>query len=156
MKLKQLILAAFVGIQFVSPLLAAEGSDTNRDADIETLKQQIQDLSRKVQSLEQQQALDRQTNSEAAQQQIQDLDQKVRILGRQHELDQESAAAAAKAQPRITIGANGFSLGSADSNFVVAIHGLVQVDSRSFKENDKVPGNDSILLRRARPILPRF
>ena len=36
---------------------------------------------------------------------------------------------------------------------MVALHGVVQVDSRTFQQNDKVPGNDSILLRRARPIL---
>jgi phosphate-selective porin OprO/OprP len=45
------------------------------------------------------------------------------------------------------------SFGSADSNFVVALHGVLQVDSRTFEQNNKVPGNDSILLRRARPIL---
>ncbi|MGA3144403.1 MAG: porin [Verrucomicrobiota bacterium] len=175
MKLNQLILATFAGLQFIFPATAADDTATNATgaaqaeipaytasggatqsveaAEIEALKKEVQELSQKVQTLAHQRDLDQQTNTDTAQQQIQDLDQKVRILERQRELDQESAAALAKTQPRITVGANGFSFGSADSNFVVALHGVVQVDSRTFQQNDKVPGNDSILLRRARPIL---
>jgi len=176
MKLNQLILASFAGLQFILPALAADETATNTTgagpaeipaytavsnpaansaaaAEIDALKKAIQDLGQKVQALEQQRDLEQQSNTTAATEQIQDLDQKVRILGRQRELDQESAAALAKTQPRFTVGANGFSFGSADSNFVVTLHGLVQVDSRTFEQNDKVPGNDSILLRRARPIL---
>jgi phosphate-selective porin OprO/OprP len=175
MKLNQLILAGFAGLQFVFLATAADDTATNSTgaaqaeipaytagggatqsveaAEIEALKKAVQDLSQKVQALEHQRDLDQQTNVAVAADQIQDLNQQVRILGRQRELDQESATAAAKAQPRITVGANGFSFGSADSNFVVALHGVLQVDSRTFEQNDKVPGNDSILLRRARPIL---
>jgi phosphate-selective porin OprO/OprP len=175
MKLNQLILAAFAGMQLVFPAWAADDTATNSTgaaqaeipaytasggatqsveaAEIEALKKTVQELGQKVQALEQQRDLDQQTNTATAGEQTQELDQKVRILARQRELDQESAAAAAKAQPRITAGANGFSFGSADSNFLVTLHGLVQVDSRTFQQNDKVQGNDSILLRRARPIL---
>jgi phosphate-selective porin OprO/OprP len=152
MKLNQLLFAAVGGMLFVFSS-QAQDSDTNRNADLEALKQQIQELSRKVQTLEQQRDLDRQTNGAAAQQQIQDLDQKVRILGRQRELDQESAAAAAKALPKISAGANGFSFSSADTNFSLALHGVLQVDSRSFFANDNIQGNTSFLLRRARPIV---
>jgi phosphate-selective porin OprO/OprP len=175
MKLNQLILATFAGMQLAFPAGAADDTATNsigaaqaeipaytasggatqsvEAAEIEALKKEVQELGQKVQALQQQRDLDQQTNTDAAKEQIQDLDQKVRILERQRELDQESATAVAKARPRIAIGANGFSFGSADSNFVVALHGVVQVDSRTFQQNNKVPGNDSILLRRARPIL---
>jgi phosphate-selective porin OprO/OprP len=175
MKLNQLILATFAGMQLVFPAWAADDTATNSTgaaqaeipayaasggatqaveaAEIEALKKEVQELGQKVQALEHQRDLDQQTNTAAAREQTQELDQKVRILGRQRELDQESAAALAKTQPRITVGANGFSFGSADSNFVVALHGVMQVDSRTFQQNDKVQGNDSILLRRARPIL---
>ena len=176
MKLNLLILATLAGSQFVFPVFATDDTATNsagavpaeipadtaangttassaEAAEIEALKKAVQELGQKVQALEHQRDLDQQTNTATASEQIQDLDQKVRILGRQHELDQESAAAAAKAQPRITVGASGFSFGSTDSNFVVTLHGLVQVDSRTFQQNNKVPGNDSILLRRARPIV---
>ena len=175
MKLNQLILATVAGMQLAFPAWAADDTATNSTgaaqaeipaytasggatqsveaAEIEALKKEVQELSQQVRVLAHQRDLDQQTNAAVAADQIQDLDQKVRILGRQRELDQESATAAAKAQPRIAIGANGFSFGSADSNFVVALHGVLQVDSRTFEQNDKVPGNDSILLRRARPIL---
>jgi phosphate-selective porin OprO/OprP len=155
MKLKQLAITAFAGLQVAIPTFAGDGIATNSTeaAEIEALKKEVQELEQKVSLLEHQRELDQQTNAAASQDQVQDLDQKVRILGRQRELDQEAAAAAAKTQPRLSLGANGFSFGSADSNFVVALHGVLQVDSRTFEKNDKVPGNDSILLRRARPIL---
>jgi phosphate-selective porin OprO/OprP len=176
MKLNQLILVSFAGLQFIFPALAGDETATNsagavppeipatvavssapdssaETAEIEALKKEVQELSQKVSALEQQRELNQPTNATASQEQIEALDQKVRILGRQRELDQETAAAAAKNQPRLSLGANGFSFGSADSNFVVTLHGVLQVDSRTFEQNDKVPGNDSILLRRARPIL---
>ena len=175
MKLNQLILATFAGMQLVFPAGAADDTATNSTgaaqaeipaytagggatqsaeaAEIEALKKEVQELSQQVRALAHQRDLDQQTNTDTTREQIQNLDQQVRILGRQRELDQESAAAAAKAQPRFTAGANGFSFGSADSNFVVALHGVLQVDSRSFFANDNVPGDNSFLLRRARPIL---
>src|SRR5882724_1401558 len=90
-------------------------------------------------------------------QQIQSLDQKVRVLERQKELDTEASDAKAKEAPRITVGNTGLSAGSGDSNFVFQLHGLIQTDNRTFF-NDKdnhgksIQGNDSFLLRRARPI----
>lgn len=55
---------------------------------------------------------------------------------------------------RISAGANGFSWQSADTNFVLKLHGVVQVDSRSFfQDNGYSQGNDGFLLRRARPIM---
>ena len=152
MKLNQLLIAAIVGTQFVFSSLAAEDADTNRNADIETLKQQIQELSRKVQVLEQRRAVDQPTNSGAAQLQIQDLDQKVRILTRQRELDQEAAVAAAKTSPKLTVNSNGFSAMSADSNFVFSLKAVIQVDSRTFFDDSAIKSNDGFLLRRVRPI----
>jgi phosphate-selective porin OprO/OprP len=53
----------------------------------------------------------------------------------------------------ISAGSDGFMFNSGDSNFVIGLHGLLQVDSRTFFSDDKALGNDSFLLRRARPIL---
>lgn len=53
----------------------------------------------------------------------------------------------------VSAGTDGFFFKSGDSNFVLALHGLLQVDSRTFFSDDKAQGNDSFLLRRARPIL---
>ena len=166
MKLNQLILATFAGMQFVFPAGAADDTATNSTgaaqaeipayaasggatqsaeaAEIEALKKEVQELGQKVQALEQQRDLDQQTNTAAAREQIQELDQKVRILGRQRELDQEAAAAAAKAQPRISVGASGFSFSSADSNFVVSPARRDAGGQPHFLANDNVPGNDSI------------
>ena len=85
--------------------------------------------------------------------QVQALDQKVRVLERQRELDQDAAATAANAQPRLTVGANGATFSSADTNFSVSLHGVIQADSRTFPADGGIKGNDSLLLRRARPIL---
>lgn len=90
-------------------------------------------------------------------QQIQSLDQKVRVLERQKELDTEAADAKAKDAPRITVGNAGLSAASGDSNFVFQLHGLIQTDNRTFfndhdNHGKSIQGNDSFLLRRARPI----
>jgi phosphate-selective porin OprO/OprP len=89
---------------------------------------------------------------DALKQQIQALDQKVRILERERENDQDAALTTAKATPKISLGANGFSFSSADSNFVAQLHAVVQVDNRSFFKDNGIRGNDGFLLRRARPI----
>ena len=84
--------------------------------------------------------------------QLAELDQKVRILEREREIDGDAAAAKAATAPKLSLGANGFSFASADSNFVAQLHALVQFDSRSFFNDGGVNGNDGFLIRRARPI----
>ena len=88
----------------------------------------------------------------ALRQQIDALDQKVRVLERKRELDQDTSTEAAKAAPRITIGNNGLNIISGDTNFAFSLHGLLQTDNRSFFQDGGINGNDSFLLRRARPI----
>jgi phosphate-selective porin OprO/OprP len=83
--------------------------------------------------------------------QIDALAQKVQKLESERESDKEAATAKAKETPRIVVGASGVSISSADTNFVFQLHGLVQVDDRTFFK-DHIPGNDSFILRRARPI----
>jgi len=59
-----------------------------------------------------------------------------------------------KPLPQISAGTDGFTFRSADTNFVLAMHGLLQADSRSFfKDNPLTQGDDGFILRRARPIL---
>ena len=89
----------------------------------------------------------------ALKKQLAELDQKVRILEREREIDGDAAAAKAATAPKITLGANGFNLSSADTNCVVQLHGLAQLDSRSFFNDGGLNGNDGFLLRRARPII---
>lgn len=145
--LKPLIVAAAIGTQFSQLGFAADAQAGNSTdaAEIAALKKEIQALEEKVNRLEQRQ-------SQQPSVQVEALDQKVRILERERELDQD-AAAAAKTQPKLSVGANGFSLSSADSNFVAQLHGWVQSDSRTFFQDGGNNGNDGFLLRRARPIL---
>jgi phosphate-selective porin OprO/OprP len=144
----KLLVTVVAGLQFALPLLAADGSTTNdtEAAEIAALQKEVQALEQKVETLEQQPAPGQQTA------QVQDLDQQVRILERERELDQQAATDAAKTQPKLSVGENGFSFISANSNFVATLHGLIQEDSRSFATDGKLVGNDGFLLRRARPI----
>ena len=141
-------------MQLAFTSLATDGiTDTNRDADIEALKQQLLELNQKVQALENQQTADQQAATNAANGQIQELDQKVRILARERELDQDAAAAQARTQPKLSVGSSGFIASSADSNFVFRLNGVLQVDSRTFfNDSANKNANDGFLLRRARPI----
>jgi phosphate-selective porin OprO/OprP len=153
MKLNKLWLATLLGAQLAFTSLAADSTtDTNRDADIDVLKQQINALSQKVEALENQQTANQQAVTNAAIDQIQALDQKVRVLARERELDQDAEAAAAKAAPKLSVGSSGFIASSADSNFVFRLDGVIQVDSRTFFNDTAIKSNDGFLLRRVRPI----
>jgi phosphate-selective porin OprO/OprP len=127
--------------------------------ELEVLKQRIEELDRKVKQLEGQKAEQGQAAAAAQEKELQihELDQKLRILERQRELDQEAAAeaarAAAQSAPVLSVGPNGFSVRSADTNFVFSLHGLLQMDSRIFFANGGILGVDGFILRRARPIL---
>jgi len=166
MKSNQLILASLAGLLFISPAPAAEDAATNsagpaqiapanpaEAAEIEALRQEVRELSQKVQNLEQERQVGQQAASDTNQDQIQALDQKVRILSRERELDQEAALAAAKTQPKLTLNASGFTIASADSNFIAGLHGVIQTDSRSFiNDGGGTLGKNTFLVRRARPI----
>jgi phosphate-selective porin OprO/OprP len=62
-------------------------------------------------------------------------------------------AEAPKPSPSLSLGASGFTMRSADTNFVLRIRGLLQVDSRWYVDDGGIPDNDGFVLRRARPIL---
>ena len=166
-KLKQLIIAAAaVGTQFALPAFAADSAVTGtsgtasteisaapaadnsaQEAEIKTLKEQVEALIQKVNALEQKPA----SADQAAT--ISDLDQKVRILQRQREIDQDAAVAKSATVPKISLGQNGFSFSSADTNFVLQLHAVLQFDSRTYLHDDNAKGVDGFLVRRARPIL---
>ena len=85
---------------------------------------------------------------------VQELDQKIRALERKSELATEDATAKAREAPRVSVGSGGFALSSADTNFVLKIRGVIQMDTRAFfNDNPALTGNDGFLLRRARPII---
>src|SRR6185295_2750065 len=84
---------------------------------------------------------------------LDELDQKIRILDRKTELDKEQAAEKAKAAGQATAGKDGFSLKSADGNFVLKLRGYTQFDGRFFQSDDQRPATDTFTLRRVRPIV---
>jgi phosphate-selective porin OprO/OprP len=162
-KLKQLAIATVAGFQLTLPATAADstntppdngsGSNASQATEIEALKQEIQALAQKVDALEHQQQAPPPAAAVPSSPSVADLDQKVRVLERQREIDQENAATLAKSQPKISMNQNGFSFSTADTNFVANFHGVLQVDSRTYFNNPKLPaGTDGFLLRRARPI----
>jgi phosphate-selective porin OprO/OprP len=120
---KRLLAAAFAATLFVTSAIAADDTTTSTNVDIQTLEKQIQSLDQEVQELKNQ----------------------------QHE-DQQTTARAIKSQAHVSVGADGVNFVSANSNFTASLHGLVQVDSRTFFENGQIPGIDGFLLRRARII----
>lgn len=89
----------------------------------------------------------------ALKEQVQELDQKIRILERQHELEDQAVADKSATLPKISVGANGFTMSSADTNYSISLHGVLQLDTRTFENDDHVPGSTGFILRRARPII---
>ncbi len=152
MKVNKLVLAIALGTQAASHTSLA---DTTTDQ-IEALKQQIEQLTTKVIALEQQSAAAKAQPGPAApaDSRLDELDQQVRVLERKRELDQETAVEKAKQTPRVSFGAGGFAVSSADSNYTFRVRGYVQTDAR-FYPSDQVDSavTDTFLIRRARPII---
>ncbi|MBI3414610.1 MAG: porin [Verrucomicrobia bacterium] len=91
---------------------------------------------------------------QALQRQIEELDQKVKILERKRELDQDATTEKAKSAVTVSAGTSGFSINSADTNFVLKIRGYVQADARFYLNTSPgITSHDTFLLRRVRPIL---
>jgi len=121
------------------------------------LQGQVKELQNKLQSLEAGRVLPEISVPAQEGPTTHELDQKIRIVERKGELAAEAAEAKAearaKALPQLSVGQNGFAFSSADTNFVLKLRGVLQVDSRTFiNDNRLLNGNDSFLLRRARPI----
>jgi len=81
------------------------------------------------------------------------LDQRLRILERKLELAEEAAAEKTKTAAGATAGADGFALKSADGAFQLKLRGLLQTDGRFYSGDQVHPVSDTLVIRRARPIL---
>ena len=115
-------------------------------------KQQVQELEQKVKVLESNKERDEQVSEGKTKQRIEALDQQLKSLERKRELDQETAETKAREAPTVSLASNGLVVRSADSNFLMNVHGYVQADAR-FYFNDRDQANDTFLLRRVRPII---
>jgi phosphate-selective porin OprO/OprP len=143
-------LMVVAGAYLSAPMLQAQ--DANASEIIKQLQKRIEELEQKVQALESAKGTALQTNDEQSRQRIEELDQKVKVLERKRELDQEAATDNAKSLPTVSLGLNGLVVRSADTNFLMNLHGYVQADGR-FYLNEHNPANDTFLLRRVRPII---
>jgi len=130
-----------------------ESAEKAHQAEVQKLQEQIKGLESKVGLLEAGKVVPEIAVTPQDGPTTQELDQKIRVMERNNELAVEAAEAKAKEGPRLTAGANGFALGSADTNFVLKLRGLLQVDSRAFFDDSPyIEGNEGFLIRRARPI----
>jgi len=131
-----------------------QAEDANTVELIKQLQKRIDDLEKKVKTLEQEKGTGAGAPDTQTKQRFEELDQKVKVIEHDREVEAEAAAAIAKEAPKLKVGDEGFSIASADGDFVLQLRGVLQVDSRTFfNESAGIVGNDALLLRRARPIL---
>jgi len=86
-------------------------------------------------------------------QRISALEQQVQGMQTQQTNTQTAVSKITKNSPVFTAGPGGFGFSSPDTNFAIMFHGYIQADSRTFFDDGNIKGNDSLGLRRARPIL---
>lgn len=131
----------------------AQSVEKSKESEVQRLQQRIDQLENKLKSFESGQVLPQIVVEPEGKPTVEELNQKIRNVERNSELAAEAAKAKAKETPRLQIGSTGFTLSSADTNFVFRLRGLVQVDSRTFLDDNPLnQGNDGFYLRRARPI----
>jgi phosphate-selective porin OprO/OprP len=121
MKIKLCLIIAIIGTELAAASFCQAQSQTNQ-TDLDDLKQQLQILQEKVNSLEQQQVA------------------------------QAKSEEPSKPTATLTVGQDGVNFRSANSNFVAGLHAWVQVDSRTFFQDEHSAGIDGFVLRRARLI----
>src|SRR6185369_14077488 len=131
---------------------AVRAQDANTAELIKQLQKRIEELEQKVNALESVKGPGTVTNDTPSKNRIEELNQKVKVLERRRELDQEAESEKGKSAPTVSLGLNGLVVRSADSNFLMNVHGYVQADAR-FYLNEHNPANDTFLLRRVRPII---
>ncbi|HEV2456156.1 MAG TPA: porin [Verrucomicrobiae bacterium] len=122
MKISFCLKAGFIGTALASAQVCRAESQTNQ-ADIDDLKQQLQILQQKVNALE-----------------------------NQHQEPQTQSQSPSKPSAALTVGQDGVTFRSADSNFIAGLHAWVQADSRTFFQDEHSAGIDGFVLRRARLI----
>ena len=81
---------------------------------------------------------------------LEEVDQRARIIERKWELAQEEAAAKAKEAPALVAGREGFSLKSADGNFLLRLRSHAQLDARYFHEDERRLTINTFAIRRMR------
>jgi phosphate-selective porin OprO/OprP len=81
------------------------------------------------------------------------LEQALKVLSRIRELEHDSSAQAASLRSSVSIGGDGFQFRSPDGNWRLRITGYFQADGRFYLNDDANLGVNSLLIRRARPMV---
>lgn len=84
---------------------------------------------------------------------IEQLEEELRVLKQQVETDKKATEQRLKAAPVVSAGSDGLTFRSADTNFVLKLHGYVQADARFYPDDaNRSAPNDTFLLRRVRTV----
>src|SRR5258706_5226133 len=152
-QIKRAMLATALIIVQLALATRLRAQDTNTIEIIKQLQKRIEELEQKVKTLETRPSGQPGAPEQKINKRVEELDQQLKTLERERLLDAAAAEAKAKAAPKISLGEQGISLSSAKGDFSVQLKGVLQVDSRTFFNDHGTVGKDSLLLRRARPIL---
>lgn len=136
--------------QLVTMSLSAQ--ETNTADLVRQLQRRIEELERKVETLEAHPQPSALTNAVSGEH-LQALDQQVKTLQRQRELDIEAAESREKNAPKISLGESGFLFSSSDENFKLRIRGYIQADGRFYLDDTRKAFTDTFLVNRVRPVL---
>src|SRR5207342_3645214 len=111
----------------------------------------VEDLAKRLQVLEQRLGVTATTADSAG---LADLDQRLRVIERKLELQAEESAAKAAKDPVVSLSPKGLSIKSPASDGIeVKFKALVQADGRVFLDDEQLPQNDTLLLRRVEPTI---
>ena len=99
----------------------------------------------------------------ALEKKLQELDEKYRMLEKMLESQQKppppnepspTDKSASEKASTLNLGyKDAFTIRSTNADFVARLRGILQVDSRTFVDDGGIKGNDTLTLRRARPII---
>ncbi len=111
----------------------------------------VEELAKRLQVLEQRLGVTATTADSAA---LADLDQRLRVIERKLELQAEESAAKAAKEPVVSLSPKGLSIKSPASDGIeVKFKALVQADGRLYLDDEQLPQNDTLLLRRVEPTI---
>lgn len=130
-----------------------QSEQQSRAEEVKRLQDRIDQLENKVQSLESGEILPEIVVQPEGKPTVESLEQQLKIAERKNELAWEAAEAKSREAPRLQVGASGISFSSADTNFVLRLRGLLELDTRTFFGGSDFLEGSGFLVRRARPII---
>jgi phosphate-selective porin OprO/OprP len=83
---------------------------------------------------------------------IKKLEAEIALIKRQQEVAEEKTTTVSEKNANVEIGKKGLIIASPDKKYQFEVHGIFQLDSRDFVNDDNSTGRNDLLVRRARPI----